>query len=105
MLAIRSLLSGCRDIGNIAACARFRDGYATTLFACQEVWEEFLVEGSIAELDDGRNACKPLIDHYKSKGKTGETCNAPKACPAVIEPPGPPRPDLAISSMYIPVWR
>lgn len=56
VFAVCGLLGGCRDISNITTRARFRNGDTTSFVGCQEVWEEFLVEGSIAEFDDGGNA-------------------------------------------------
>lgn len=56
VLAVCSLLGGRRDISNITTRARFRNGNTTSFVGCQEVWKESLVEGSTAELDDGRNA-------------------------------------------------
>lgn len=58
MFAICGLFSGRCNIGNITACAWFRDSNTGSFSTREEVWEEFLVEGSISELDDGRNACE-----------------------------------------------
>ena len=62
MFAIRCLFRRCRDIGYITTGGRLGNGYASPLLCGKEIWEEFLMQGFIAKLDDRRNACVYVND-------------------------------------------